>query len=81
MGLNNGYWVSHVEFPFELWAEIVRSSPLQRETVMEALAAHKSLYEKAMRMAAEIHELKAERNRLRAENGFLTRLVEDAGNE
>ena len=63
-----------LEFPLAL---AVRASRSGNEDAMAVAEAAKRLHDEAMRLDALVHELKAENQRLRHENEFMMRLLNE----
>ena len=70
---------SQIEFPYALWAKLARSRQIRREDVMDALQESQRIHNEAMRLSSRVVELEAEAIRLRHENEFMLRLINDRG--
>ena len=66
-----------LEFPVTLFAEIARSPKPGREAVLDALAFTQRLHNEAVALNNRVCELQAEVLRLKHENEFMLRLLND----
>lgn len=69
-------WVNaNIPYPHALTAKIARSTKINRDDVMELLKSYAELHSIAQRMEAQINQLAGENLRLKHENEFMLRLV------
>lgn len=68
-----------LEFPYAIWARIARASKINRDDVIHALNESQRIHNEAIKMSARIAELEAEVSRLRHENEFMLRLMNEHG--
>ena len=68
-----------MEWPTKLHAKIVRAIKPSREDVLEVLAQAQRIHEEALRMDARIRELEADNLRLKHENEFMLRILDNRG--
>lgn len=66
-----------LDFPTALWAKIMQAGKLHREDVMDALNEARRIHEEAISMNSRIIELEAQVLRLKHENEFMLRLVNE----
>ena len=66
-----------LEWPAKLHAKIARSAKPNREDVLDALSQAQRIHVEALRMDARIRELEADNLRLKRENEFLLRVVNE----
>lgn len=72
---------SHLKFPHQLWAKIVNSQRFNRDDILDALRVAQKTHHSALDMFTEICELKSENLRLKHENKFMLRLINDRDND
>jgi hypothetical protein len=68
---------NNLEWPVKLHAKIARATKPSREDVLDVLAQAQRIHVEALRMDARIHELEADNLRLKHENEFMLRIVND----
>jgi hypothetical protein len=68
---------SKLEWPVKLHAKIARAARPSRSDVLDVLAQAQRIHTEALRMDNRIHELEAENLRLKHENEFMLRLLND----
>lgn len=66
-----------LEFPVAMFAEIARSQRPNRESVMDTLAFAQRLHNEAVALNNRVCELQAEVLRLRHENEFMVRMMNE----
>ena len=70
-----------LEFPTTLFAEIARAQRPNREAVLDALAFTQRLHNKAVALNTRVCELQAEVLRLKHENEFMVRMMNERDSE
>lgn len=66
-----------IDMPYALFAKITRTEKPSKDDVMAALEGAQRIYEVAMQLDQRCRELANENQRLKHENAFMIRLIED----
>ena len=64
-----------IEFPTKTWADLNRAEKLSRDDVMDALRKSQDVWDAARELDQRVQELQEEASRLRHENEFMLRLI------